>query len=79
MGVFSNSCIFAKLAVHLWGLYKPRGHTVWKMGTITMWMQNSDVPEVCHYMEFLPSKSRSSWTENAFQVVFPDHYILMWP
>lgn len=56
-GMFSNSCIFAKFAKHLCGLYNPRGNTVWKVRNAITQTQNSHVPKVCHYVEFLPSKS----------------------
>lgn len=45
-GMFSDTYIFAKLTVDLCELYNPRDNTVWKMGTVTMQNQNSNVPKV---------------------------------
>lgn len=37
-------------------MYNLRDNTVWKLGTVIIQTQNGDVPKVCHYVEFLPSK-----------------------
>lgn len=51
---FMNYYIFAKFAVYLCTTLET---ILWKIGTGIMWTKYSDVSKVCHYVEFLPSKS----------------------